>query len=326
MTNRPASGRPMGSPALRIGVSGWTYAPWRRHFYPEGLPQRQELAFLAGQFDTVEINGTFYGLQKPESFQRWAADTPDGFVFAVKGPRFITHVKRLREVEAPLANFLASGPLALGPKLGPLLWQFPPNFQFDPERLEPFLAMLPRDTEQAAALAARHDARMKGRAWVETDARRPLRHAVEIRHESFRNPAFIALLRRYGAALVCADTVDWPRLMDLTADFVYCRLHGSTELYRSRYSDEDLERWAGRIAAWRDGRPMTDGDFAGRGHGSRRRRDVYCYFDNTDKLHAPQDAQTLIRLLKAPPGRARRAGRSAGESRQRPEAAPRPGG
>ena len=283
---------------VRIGVSGWTYPPWRGHFYPEGLVQRRELAHAASVFRSLEVNGTFYGLQKPESFARWADETPDGFVFAVKAPRYITHVRRLEEPAGPLANFLASGVLRLGARLGPILWQLPPSFRFDRDRLEAFLAMLPHDTEAAAALAARHEARMEGRAWTRTDARRPLRHALEIRHDSFRDPAFVALLRRHRVALVCADTVEWPRLMDLTADFVYCRLHGAKELYRSEYGPEELHRWRDRIRAWATGRPMEDGDFAGRGHGERRPRDVYVYFDNTDKQHAPEDAAALRRLLK----------------------------
>jgi uncharacterized protein YecE (DUF72 family) len=282
---------------IRIGVSGWTYAPWRGEFFPKGLPQKRELAHVASVFDTVEINGTFYGLQRPESYARWADEVPDGFVFAVKGSRFITHLLRLKDVEIPLANFLASGPLRLGPKLGPILWQFPPFFRFDPALIEPFLAMLPQDTEAAAALARKHDHRLKGRAWLETDARRPVRHAMEIRHESFRDPAFTALLRRYNVALVCADTVKWPRLMDLTADFVYCRLHGSVELYQSGYEPEEIETWGRRVEAWAAGRPMRDGDFVEPVAEHTRPRDVFLYFDNTDKLRAPGDAQALMRRV-----------------------------
>lgn len=283
---------------VHIGVSGWRYAPWRGQFYPEGLTQRDELAYLASVFPTVEINGTFYSMQTPAAFGHWADATPDDFVFAVKGPRFITHMKRLREPETPLANFMASGLLRLGRKLGPILWQFPPNFRFDAERLEAFFELLPRDTEQAARLGRRHDHRLKARACLQIAARCPIRHAIEIRHESFRDPAFIALLRKHRVALVCADTVDWPLLMDLTADFVYCRLHGSSELYRSAYSTSELSRWAKRVRAWRDGTAMTDGSFAGPPLKRHTPRDVYVYFDNTDKLHAPQDARALMRRLE----------------------------
>ena len=204
---------------------------------------------------------------------------------------------KLNNAEAPLGNFFASGVLRLGAKLGPILWQFPPNFRFNPDKLETFFSLLPRDTEQAAACGRRHDHRLKGRAWLRTDRRRPIRHAMEIRHESFRDPAFIALLRKHDIALVCADTVEWPLLMDLTSDFVYVRLHGSTELYRSAYSRPVLKRWAARVKAWRDGTPMTDGHFVSDKQPRRRPRDVFLYFDNTDKLQAPKDALSLMRLL-----------------------------
>lgn len=279
-------------------MSGWTYAPWRGHFYPKGLRQKDELAFAARQFPTLEVNGTFYGLQKPESFARWAEAAPDGFVFAIKGSRFITHTRRLREIEMPLANFLASGLLRLGEKLGPVLWQFPPSLRFDAALMAEFLELLPKDTRAAAALARRHDERMEGRAWARIDAKRPLRHAIEIRHDSFRDPAFVDLLRAHGVALVCADAVEWPRLMDLTADFAYCRLHGSVELYRSRYGEAELERWASRVEAWACGAPMRDGEFAGDpGAAGGGPREVFLYFDNTDKRHAPKDAAALTRML-----------------------------
>ena len=201
---------------VRIGVSGWTYAPWRGRFYPKGLPHNRELAHASSVFTSIEINGTFYSMQRPDTFAGWAEATPEDFVFAVKGPRFLTHMKRLNEPVAPLANFIASGVLRLGPKLGPILWQLPPSFRFDRAKLDAFFALLPRDTEAAAACGRRHDHRLKARAWLRPDARRPMRHALEIRHESFRDPAFIELLRKHDIALVCADTVEWPLLMDLT--------------------------------------------------------------------------------------------------------------
>ncbi len=288
----------MRSGKVRVGLSGWTYKSWRGRFYPEGLPHKRELAHVGSIFPTVEINGTFYSMQRPESFARWAELTPDGFVFAVKGPRFLTHMKRLNDPIAPLGNFIASGVLRLGPKLGPILWQLPPNFHFNPEKLEAFFRLLPRDTDAAAACGRRHDHRLKARAWLRSGTRRhKLRHALEVRHESFCVPAFIDLLRRHDVALVCADTVDWPLLMDLTTDFVYCRLHGSRELYRSGYSAAELGRWAKRIRAWRDGRPMRDGTFVGK-QAKAAPRDVYVYFDNTDKLMAPRDAQALMRRLE----------------------------
>ncbi|SKA36705.1 Uncharacterized conserved protein YecE, DUF72 family [Enhydrobacter aerosaccus] len=282
---------------VRIGISGWTYKPWRGVFYPKGLAQKRELAHAASLFRSIEINGTFYSMQRPASFGEWADATPDDFVFAVKGPRYLTHMLKLRNSQAPLGNFFASGVLRLGRKLGPILWQFPPTFRFDAEKLETFFSLLPRDTDQASACGRLHDHRLKAPAWLRTDSRRKIRHAMEIRHESFRDPAFIDLLRKHDVALVCADTVDWPLLMDITSDFVYVRLHGSTELYRSAYGRPALKRWAARITAWREGKPMTDGHFIHSRPAKPKPRDVFLYFDNTDKLQAPKDALSLMRLL-----------------------------
>lgn len=281
---------------IRIGLSGWTYSPWRGHFYPKGLKQSQELAYAASRFSALEINGTFYGLQRPRTFDRWAGETPVDFLFAVKGPRFITHVKRLKDVEAPLANFFASGPLRLGAKLGPILWQFPPSFHFDFERIRDFLALLPRDTDAAADMALRHDDHIRDPDATRS-SKQPIRYALEIRHNSFRNPAFIDLLREQNVALVCADTVEWPLLMDVTSDFVYCRLHGSRDLYRSGYDEAERLRWARRVAAWSQGEPMDDGDFVGDSRAANQPRDVFLFFDNTDGLRAPDDALAIMREL-----------------------------
>jgi uncharacterized protein YecE (DUF72 family) len=285
--------------SVRVGISGWTYRPWRGVFYPDELPQKKELAFAAAQFPTIEINGTFYSLQRPSSFPHWFDETPDDFVFAVKGSRYLTHMRRLREPELPLANLFASGLLRLGPKLGPMLWQFPPNFHFDKAnraRLEEFFQWLPHSPDAARTLAEKHDTRLKGRAWTTpvegTPAR--IRHAIEIRHKSFVCAEFIALLRQYDVALVCADTVEWPRLMDITSDFMYCRLHGSEVLYTSGYSDEALDIWAARVAAWARGEEVTDGDRASDVRTSKiPGRDVYVYFDNDAKVFAPRDAHAL---------------------------------
>jgi uncharacterized protein YecE (DUF72 family) len=295
--------------AVRVGISGWRYAPWRRVFYPAGLPQRAELAFASRRVDTIEINGSFYSLQAPEAWRLWHDEAPEDFVFSVKGPRFITHMKKLREVRIPLANFFASGVLALRAKLGPILWQLPPNLGFDAERLDAFLALLPRDTLAARALARDHDERVAASGtWFEPVPSRPLRHALEVRHGSFIDAGFIALLRRHGVALVVADTAGrWPLLEDVTADFVYVRLHGEEELYASGYTDGSLAEWARRIAAWTSGGQVIDARTAsGRAPKRLSRRDVYCYFDNDVKVHAPFDAARLAGLLAAPSGPRRR--------------------
>jgi uncharacterized protein YecE (DUF72 family) len=314
--------------AVRIGISGWTYAPWRGVFYPKGLPRKRELEYVASRFPTLEINGTFYGMQRPEAFADWADRVPDDFVFAVKAPRFITHMRRLRDVATPLANFIASGLLRLGPKLGPVLWQFPPNFRFDAERIAAFLKLLPHDTGTAARFGRKHDDRLKAPAWLKVDAERKLRHAVEIRNETFRTSEFIDLLRKHDVALVCADTVEWPLLMDLTSDFVYCRLHGSQELYASGYSDEALDDWAAWVATWAKGGEPADAERVG-GRARKRTRDVFVYFDNDAKVRAPVDAEALTarvdRLLNPTRSRSRTsqdpAARTSGSSRSRSSAA-----
>jgi uncharacterized protein YecE (DUF72 family) len=285
---------------IRIGISGWRYTPWRGVFYPKDLAQRLELHYASRVLPTIEINGSFYSLQYPASYQSWHDETPPNFVFAVKGPRFITHMKKLRDVETPLANFFASGVFNLRRKLGPILWQFPPNFRFDRQKLTSFFELLPRDTEAALKLARRRDSRMTGRSKLAIDVRRRLRHAVEVRHESFCDASFIELLRHHNVALVIAETAQrYPMMHDITADFVYMRLHGDKTLYQSGYSDRALEKWAERIEAWHRGGelPSTQKVSKLKPPGSKP-RDVYCYFDNTDvKLRAPVDAQTLIRKL-----------------------------
>ncbi|HEV7435929.1 MAG TPA: DUF72 domain-containing protein [Pseudorhizobium sp.] len=283
---------------IRIGISGWTYKPWRGVFYPKGLPQKQELAFAAGRFSSIEINGTFYGLQMPQDFTAWREATPEDFVFSLKGSRYITHMKRLKEIEIPLANYLASGLLNLRHKLGPILWQFPPRMKFDAERFESFLKILPKETAEAAALARRHDVRLDGRCATEIDENRTLRHAFEIRHDSFACAEFIELLRHYGAALVVADTVQWPLLMDITTDFVYCRLHGSEELYVSGYGDQALDEWGALVQEWAAGKDPSQAKRVLPPTGVRSQgRDVYVYFDNDAKVRAPADAASLIRRI-----------------------------
>ncbi|GAB0113890.1 hypothetical protein AcidC75_14140 [Acidisoma sp. C75] len=289
---------------ISIGISGWTYPPWRGVFYPKGLRQKDELAYAARQVSSIEINGTFYGRQKPASFAAWAAAVPEGFVFAVKAPRFITHLRRLREVEVPVANFMASGLLGLGRKLGPILWQLPPSFRFEADRLAAFLDLLPMSTAEAARLARRHDGRMGSDVDCSTDADRPLHHAIEIRHESFRDLRFIEMLRARGVALVCADTVSWPRLMDVTGRIVYCRLHGAEELYASGYDDAALADWARRVRAWARGGEPRDAERVGPAAANPAARDVFVYFDNDRKVRAPADAARLMALLGLVPSSA----------------------
>ncbi|HET9836143.1 MAG TPA: DUF72 domain-containing protein [Rhodanobacteraceae bacterium] len=284
---------------IRIGISGWRYPPWRGVFYPKDLVQRDELHYASRRFPSIELNGSFYSLQRPQSYARWYEDTPRGFVFAVKGPRFITHVRRLREIEKPLANFFASGVFELREKFGPILWQFPGNFKYDHDLFARFFESLPRDTESALKLARRRDFRMKGRARLVIDRKRKLRHAIEIRHTSFLDEDFVALLREHGIALVVADTAGrWPRVEDLTADFVYMRLHGDVQLYVSGYTDAALDRWARRIRAWSTGKQVRDAELISEKPPRRRAsRDVYCYFDNDAKVKAPFDAMKLAEKL-----------------------------
>jgi uncharacterized protein YecE (DUF72 family) len=270
-------------PEVRVGVSGWRYPRWRGDFYPTGLRQRDELAYVAERLSSVEINGSFYSLQRPSSYAAWRAAAPAGFVFAVKGGRFITHLKRLQGVDTALANFFASGPLALGPMLGPVLWQLPERLEFDAEVLDAFLALLPRTAHDAARLAKRHDAKVpEGRSLTRAETNQPLRHALEPRHASFDSPAAREVLRAHGVAMVVADTAGrWPEMGDSTAGFHYVRLHGEQRLYGGGYSDDSLERWSTRLAGW-----LGEGD------------DVFAYFDNDSDGRAPHDAVRLRALLE----------------------------
>lgn len=288
---------------IRVGTSGWAHAPWRGIFYPKGLSREEELVHAARHFRAIEINGTFYTTLRPEVFAGWAEQVPADFVFSVRAPRDITHILRLRDAHRPLARFLASGLLRLGIHIGPILWQLPPNFRFDPKRLEDFLRLLPRDTDAAAALGRthghqKHGHEKYGRVWQEAEFRRPVRHAFEIRHASFRCPEFIDLLRAYNVGLVCADSIRWPRLMDVTSDFVYCRLQGSDGPSAAGYDNAALDQWVHRITAWARGDEPADGERIGP-KARRRRRDVFIFFDNDKKVRAPANAMELIRRLRS---------------------------
>jgi uncharacterized protein YecE (DUF72 family) len=266
-----------------IGISGYDYKPWRGVFYPDDLPARRWLEYASERFDSVELNGTFYSLKSPAVFERWVRETPArGFVFAVKGGRFITHNLKLRNVERSLGNFFASGVLALGRKTGPFLWQLPATYRFEAERLDGFMRQLPRSAGEAEAVALRHDERLRRGALVDAAANVPYRHAFEVRHPTYFHDEFYAILREHRCGFVVADTAGkFPYAEEVTADFVYVRLHGSRELYASGYTDEELDVWTSRIQSWR-----------------RSGRDVYAYFDNDIKAHAPFDAIRLAERVR----------------------------
>jgi len=283
---------------IYIGISGWRYKPWRGVFYPEGLAQARELEFASRAVPTIELNCSFYSLQRPSSYAAWYEATPPGFVFATKGNRYLTHTLRLGDgVDQALANVMASGVFNLGEKLGPFLWQLPPSFRFNAERLDHFFSLLPHDLRAAQELARKHDARLKDRVQLAIGRNHRLRHALEIRNESFNDPAFIALLRKHKVALVVADTAGkWPDYEDVTADFMYLRLHGAEELYSSGYDDAALDRWAARIKAWAGGGQPEDAKLiSDQAPPQRKSRDIYCYFDNDIKVHAPFDAINLMK-------------------------------
>lgn len=289
------------SPArIRIGISGWRYPAWRGDFYPEPLPQRAEMAYACSRFPTIEVNGTFYSLQRSAYFEKWRDATADDFVFAVKGSRFITHMLQLNEPRQALANFFAQGVLALGARLGPILWQFSSRFRFREEKLRPFLELLPRDHGEAARLAREHNARVKDPAVVPLHpelADAPIRHALEVRHESFLTPGFFDLLGEHEAAAVVSDNPGlYPVIDRTTTDFMYLRLHGAEAMYAGSYPDADLDHWARCIAGWH-----------APSHDAPDGRDVFVYFDNDQKTRAPFDARRLMERLELhhgfpPPG------------------------
>lgn len=272
---------------IRVGIAGWTFPPWRGNFYPKGLRQKDELRHAATSFPMLEANGTFYAMQRPETFAAWDAETPEDFVFSLKGPRYVTHMRRLKECGPALANFWASGVLRLGAKLGPVLWQLPPNLRFEADRLEAFLALLPQDRAAASRAARQHESRMEGRAWLEPGPPGPMRHVLEPRHESFADPACIALCRRHGVALATTDGIaDWPQFRELTAGFAYARLHLNAEAPAAGYDDAAIAAWAERLSGW-----------AAEGH------DAYAVFDaagdETVKVQSPVKAKALLERLRA---------------------------
>ena len=263
-----------------VGISGYDYPGWRGSFYPPELPRRAWLEFASRVFNSIELNGTFYSLKSATVFERWAAESPAaGFVFAIKGGRFITHNLKLRNCERALGNFFASGMLALGEKTGPFLWQLPATYRFEAERMDSFMRTLPRDSIDGEAVARQHDHRLRRGALVNAAANVSYRHAFEVRHPSYFCDEFYDILRSHGIAFVIADTAGkFAYAEEVTADFVYVRLHGSSALYASDYTDEELLEWTAKVKRWTSGPSPCD---------------VYVYFDNDAKVHAPYNAMQL---------------------------------
>jgi len=263
---------------IRVGVGGWVFAPWRGTFYPKNLTQARELEYASRHLTAIEINGTFYGSQKPASFRRWRDETPEDFMFSLKGPRFATHRRELGEARDSIERFFTSGVLELGAKLGPVLWQFPGTKRFEPEDFGAFLALLPASIEG-----------------------RKLRHVVEVSHGSFAAPAFIDLLRKHGVALALVDSADRPAVFDLTADFVYARLRRSIEQEPTGYPKSALDAWAQRFETWAAGGEPKDlpGVHAGPAP-AEKTRDCFVYFIGGAKIRAPAAAQALIARLAQP--------------------------
>jgi len=260
---------------IRVGIGGWTFEPWRGPFYPPGLPQKRELEFASRKLTSIEINGTYYGAQKPESFARWREETPEGFVFSVKGPRFTTNRRVLAEAGPSIERFVTGGVLELKEKLGPINWQMPATKQFNADDFEAFLKLLP----------------------AELDGHR-LRHVVEVRHPSFVQPAFVALLRKYRVATVVADHATYPALYDPTAPFVYLRLQSASEEEETGYSADALSRWVERAQTWAAGKSPQDLPLiAPTEHKPPRSRDVFIYMINGFKPKAPAAAMALMDML-----------------------------
>jgi uncharacterized protein YecE (DUF72 family) len=262
---------------IRAGIGGWTYEPWRGVFYPKGLPHAQELRYAGERLTSIEINSTFYSTQKPATFRKWASEVPDGFLFALKGPRHAVNRRVLAEAGDSIRRFLESGVIELGSRLGPLLWQFAPTKKFDEADFGAFLELLPTTFEG-----------------------RTIRHVVEVRHESFCTPAFVALLRKFRIPVVLTDHVQYPSIADITGDFVYVRLQQGQDDIGTGYPPEALDEWADRAKVWASGREPGDlGKIVPAAAPQVQPRDVFVYFIHEGKVRAPAAAMALIERLRA---------------------------
>jgi uncharacterized protein YecE (DUF72 family) len=284
---------------IRLGTSGWSYEGWRGVFYPPDLSRKRELEFASRAFNSLEINRSFYSLLTPASCRAWYDATPADFLFAIKGSSFITHSKKLRDVDVALANFFASGPLALADKIGPIVWQLPKSMRFDADQLSAFFERVPRTLKEAAKVGRHHDHRPKHGTFLEVTRDRPLLHVLEPRHDTFLNAECARLLRRLDVALSVTDSPDWSYAEEPTTNFMYVRLHGSTALYSSSYSDEELDHWAQRVRSWHEGREPPNARRISKAPPRRRAMDVYVYFDNDAAGHAIANARGLQQRLSS---------------------------
>jgi uncharacterized protein YecE (DUF72 family) len=264
------------SGTIRTGIGGWTFEPWEGTFYPDKLPKKRQLEYAAGKLSVIEVNGTYYGSQKPETFAKWASEVPDGFIFSLKASRFTTNRKVLGEAGESIEKFLTQGLVELGDRLGPLLWQFAPTKKFEPEDFEAFLKLLPSTLEGL-----------------------PLRHVMEVRHDSFKVPEFVALLEKYGVAPVCAEHCDYPMIAVVTADFVYARLQKGSDEIATCYADGDMKAWAKRLETWAAGAVPDDLPLIDDARQVKKQpRDVFAFFIHEGKVNAPQGAMAMQDLVR----------------------------
>ncbi len=266
-----------GQGAIRVGIGGWTFDAWEGSFYPDKLTKKKQLEYAGSKLKVIEVNGTYYGSQKPETFAKWAADVPEGFVFSLKASRFTTNRKILADAGESIEKFFGQGLTELGSRLGPILWQFAPTKKFEPEDFEAFLKLLPATVEGL-----------------------PLRHVVEVRHDSFKTPEFVQLLTKHGVAPVCAEHHDYPMIADVTADFVYARLQKGSDDIPTCYPEPELKAWKRRLCTWAEGGVPDDLPVIDPDHRPRSEpRDVFAFFIHEGKVNAPHGAMTLQAMIDA---------------------------